>query len=358
MNRTAHTATNATGAMQRLSIIIPNYNYAAYIGDAIDSALAVRWPDKEIIVVDDGSTDDSRRIIGAYGDRITAIYKENGGQYSAGNVGYATSSGDVVIFLDSDDALLPDVATLIDQVWRPGVSKVQFPMITIDADGSPTGQIYPDLARPPTPDQIRTWMTSTAEYPTPPGSGNAYSRNFLDCLFPLDYERCGRAIDSPCLAAAPYLGDVVSVPTPAVKYRRHGANISYLLIKDTNFSEQVETAVHRHEYSREVAGLPPDLAPLRRGRHLLQLRVASHRLRPDLPTVPGDSGYRLLIDTVRSPFAPGPESARFRLAVAGWTTLALLAPRPMATRLVTARFAQGKRKLWRRRAKVSAPSHA
>ncbi|KYH44971.1 glycosyltransferase family A protein [Branchiibius sp. NY16-3462-2] len=356
MNQVTTSATSATAPMQRLSIIIPNYNYAAYIGEAIDSALAVQWPDKEIIVVDDGSTDDSRRIISEYGDRITAIFKDNGGQYSAGNVGYAASSGDVVIFLDSDDALLPNVATLVQQVWHPGVSKVQFPMITIDADGSPTGQIYPDLAVPPTPVQIRHWMTSTTEYPTPPGSGNAYSRNFLDRLFPLDYARCGRAIDSPCLAAAPYLGDVVSISTPAVKYRRHGANISYLLASDTTFSEQVGTAVHRHEYSREVAGLPPDLAPLRRGRHLLQLRVANHRLRPDLPAVPGDCGHRLLIDTIRSPFSPGPESARYRLAVAGWCAVALAAPRPVATRLITARFAQGKRKLWRRGVKVPAPS--
>lgn len=340
--------------MGRLSIIIPNYNYAAYIGEAIDSAIAVEWPDKEIIVVDDGSTDESRHIIAGYRDSITAIFKENEGQYSAGNAGYEVSSGDVVIFLDSDDILMPEVATLINQVWRPGVSKVQFPMVTIDATGLPTGQVYPNLANPPAPDRIRKWMTLTTEYPTPPGSGNAYSRQLLEKLFPLSRDRCGRAIDSPCLAAAPYLGDVVSIPTPAVKYRRHGANISYLLARDENFSDQIGIAISRHEYSRELAGLPPDLVPLRRGRHLLQLRVANQRLRPDLPAVPGDTRPRILMDTLRSPFVPGHDRLAYRLMVAAWSAATLLAPRPFARRLIDTRFRQGPRpSLSGRRAKVA-----
>jgi glycosyltransferase involved in cell wall biosynthesis len=59
----------------------------------------------EVIVVDDGSTDDSRRIISGYGDRVTPVFKENGGQASAFNAGFAASRGDVIIFLDADDYL-------------------------------------------------------------------------------------------------------------------------------------------------------------------------------------------------------------------------------------------------------------
>ena len=61
-----------------------------------------------MIVVDDGSTDDSRRVIESYGDRVTAIFQENGGQAAAFNTGFAASSGEIVIFLDADDLLAPD----------------------------------------------------------------------------------------------------------------------------------------------------------------------------------------------------------------------------------------------------------
>ena len=86
----------------KASIVISNYNYGRYLPDAIDSALAQTYADTEVIVVDDGSTDDSRRIIEAYRDRIVAIFKANGGQASALNAGFAASGGEVIVFLDAD----------------------------------------------------------------------------------------------------------------------------------------------------------------------------------------------------------------------------------------------------------------
>src|SRR4051812_9049768 len=93
--------------MKRASIIIDNYNYGAFLSAAIKSALQQEYPECEVIVVDDGSTDDSREIIATYRDRITAVLKENGGQASAFNAGFRASRGDVVIFLDADDMLVP-----------------------------------------------------------------------------------------------------------------------------------------------------------------------------------------------------------------------------------------------------------
>src|SRR4051812_16040279 len=90
------------------SIIINNYNYGHFLRDAIDSALAQTYPCTEVIVVDDGSTDDSREVIAGYGQRVTAVFKENGGQASAFNAGFAASRGEVVVFLDADDTLLPN----------------------------------------------------------------------------------------------------------------------------------------------------------------------------------------------------------------------------------------------------------
>jgi glycosyltransferase involved in cell wall biosynthesis len=93
----------------RLSIIINNFNYGRFISTAIDSALAVDWPDKEVIVVDDGSTNDSRDIIARYADGIIPVLKENGGQCDAVNTGFVRATGEAVIILDSDDRLFPDV---------------------------------------------------------------------------------------------------------------------------------------------------------------------------------------------------------------------------------------------------------
>jgi glycosyltransferase involved in cell wall biosynthesis len=86
------------------SIIINNYNYGYFLSQAIDSALNQDYPYKEVIVVDDGSTDNSRSVMQNYGDKIISVFKSNGGQASAFNAGFEKSSGDVICFLDSDDA--------------------------------------------------------------------------------------------------------------------------------------------------------------------------------------------------------------------------------------------------------------
>ena len=90
-----------------VSILINNYNFGHFIADSIDSALAQTYPRCEVIVVDDGSQDNSREVISRFGNRIKAVFKSNGGQSSALNVGFAESKGDVICFLDSDDVFLP-----------------------------------------------------------------------------------------------------------------------------------------------------------------------------------------------------------------------------------------------------------
>jgi glycosyltransferase involved in cell wall biosynthesis len=114
------------------SIIISNFNYDEFLRAAIDSALAVDWPRLQVIVVDDGSSDTSRDIIRSYGEKIVAIFQENGGQQKAYAAGFAASSGDMLIFLDSDDLLAPTILREAAQVWRPTTSKVQVQMQVIN----------------------------------------------------------------------------------------------------------------------------------------------------------------------------------------------------------------------------------
>lgn len=97
------------------SIIITSYNYEKFLPRAIDSALKQTYPSKEIIVVDDGSTDNSRHIINSYGDRIIPIFKENGGLNSATNAGFFASRGEIIFFLDADDIFFPHkVETMVN----------------------------------------------------------------------------------------------------------------------------------------------------------------------------------------------------------------------------------------------------
>ena len=97
----------------KVSIAINNYNYARFLPEAIDSALNQNYPHIEVIVVDDGSTDNSREVLASYGDKIIAVLKKNGGQASAFNAGFAASTGDIVCFLDADDTFVPEKAARV-----------------------------------------------------------------------------------------------------------------------------------------------------------------------------------------------------------------------------------------------------
>jgi len=97
----------------KVSVIIPTYNRADLLPEAIDSVLAQTWKEMEIIVVDDGSTDRTKETVRRYDDRVRYFYKENGGPSSARNMGIKKAKGTHVAFLDSDD------------VWEPEKLRIQ-----------------------------------------------------------------------------------------------------------------------------------------------------------------------------------------------------------------------------------------
>lgn len=91
-----------------VSVVMPCYNAAAFVAQAVDSVLQQTYPDVELIVVDDGSTDGSLDILRAYGDRLTLLQQPNQGPYPARNRGVAASRGEFLAFLDADDWWAPD----------------------------------------------------------------------------------------------------------------------------------------------------------------------------------------------------------------------------------------------------------
>jgi glycosyltransferase involved in cell wall biosynthesis len=111
-----------------ISVVIPAYNAEQHIGRAIDSVLAQTHPADEIIVVDDGSTDDTCKVVQVYGNQVRYIYQENGGAGLARNTGIKASQGEWIAFLDADDEWVPEKLRLQtdhlrrhrDLVWSYG----------------------------------------------------------------------------------------------------------------------------------------------------------------------------------------------------------------------------------------------
>ncbi len=125
-----------------VSIIMPVYNGAEYLGIAIDSALAQTYPNIEVIVVNDGSDDGGKTaaVIAAYGDRIKSFYKENGGVSSALNMGISAMKGEYFVWLSHDDMLLPNlierqIEVLLDNKLDDGNTIVCCQIGLMDAAG-------------------------------------------------------------------------------------------------------------------------------------------------------------------------------------------------------------------------------
>jgi hypothetical protein len=121
-----------------VTCIVPAYNYGGWIGKALDSALAQPQADVlEIVVVDDGSTDDTPDVVAAYGERVRYVRKENGGLNSSVSRGIDEARGEFITLLDADDVWPEDRLTPLLEVMdrRPEVGLVYGEMNVIDADG-------------------------------------------------------------------------------------------------------------------------------------------------------------------------------------------------------------------------------
>lgn len=132
-----------------VSVVIDNYNYAAFLRDSVESALAQTYPSLEVIVVDDGSTDASRAILASYGDAVRLVLKANGGQGSALNVGVQAARGEILCFLDSDDVWTPDKVERVVAVFveQPSVAWVHHRLAVTDERRRPLGPKIPSIRR-------------------------------------------------------------------------------------------------------------------------------------------------------------------------------------------------------------------
>ncbi len=123
-----------------ISIIIPAYNQGHYLASAVQSCLQQTYPEFEIIIIDDGSTDDTRQVVESFEyPAINYIYQSNRGLSGARNTGIRHSSGEFLTFLDSDDRFLPEkLALLVDEMLRnPDLGFAAGQALLIDQNGNP-----------------------------------------------------------------------------------------------------------------------------------------------------------------------------------------------------------------------------
>ena len=207
------------------TILINNFNYRPFVETAIASALAQTHP-AQVVVVDDGSTDGSQEVIAAFGDRVRAVYQRNGGQASAMNEGFRLATGDVVVFLDSDDFLEPHAVETLLSGWRPGTVLGQYPLTIVDVEGTARG-VYPDPPHVGLADgNVREQLVATGSYPVTVTSGLAFARTVLDQVMPIPVGPFRNAADGYLTRAVAFLGRVQRFDERLGSYRQHGCNDS------------------------------------------------------------------------------------------------------------------------------------
>lgn len=243
-------------SLPSVSIVICNFNYAHFIAEAIESALNQRLPVKEIIVVDDGSTDASVEVARRYEGRIQLITQPNGGQLAAYNTGFEHVTSEVVIFLDSDDRLLADATEKIARAMTDSaVARVQYKLELVDVKGVPQGPVIPTLlAEGDLSDKVSSGVLFLAS----PGSGNAYRTAALRRLMPLPVtqeERHGADFFAGFGCAV--LGRVKALPEVLAQYRVHKANDAENLCFGNAKLGMTETQMLQSRYRRLKAWLAP-----------------------------------------------------------------------------------------------------
>lgn len=205
-----------------VSVIIGNYNYGRFIVKAIESVLNQTYSNFELIVVDDGSTDNSREIIASYQDKLIAIFQENGGQGAAFNAGFAASQGEIICFLDSDDYYYPEklakvVATFYE---HPDWVQISHGRTSIEADGTIIG-------RDPTffnEGDVTQLLLKWGRYAWAVTSALSYRRSVLEKVLP--FPKHPRGGDTYLTATVPFYGKIGCIQEPLMFYRLHNHNMN------------------------------------------------------------------------------------------------------------------------------------
>jgi glycosyltransferase involved in cell wall biosynthesis len=341
-----------------VSIIVNNHNYGRFLRASIDSALGQTYQPVEVLVVDDGSTDDSRAIIAAYGDRVTPVLKPNGGQASAFNAGFERCRGAIVLFLDADDVLLPDIVARVVAAFRasPAAAKLHYRMAVIDARGEPTNSIKPPAHLPlPSGDLRKFVLQSFDDVLWQSTSGNAFAAWALRRIFPVPEDVYPLTGADYYVSNMPALfGQVLSLDGIGAYFRIHGSNNHHQERFDLDRSREIIRRFYRtHECitrAAEALGFTdfprdPTVAPAMR---FLAHRMASLKLEPERHPNAEDTLRKLILSGVAAALRRPALSLPVRLVYGVWFVIMPLAPRRLAWKLAEKHFFPEKRRQFTR----------
>ena len=244
-----------------LSVVIPCFNAARYIASAIDSVLEQQWPELEIVVIDDGSTDGSADLVAAGYPQVRVIRQANAGVAEARNRGIREARGTWIAFLDADD------------LWLPGKLLAQSALLRAD----PTARmVYAAWqvwqSEKPVPDAAdRAALLAGADDPArwSGASGWIYPELLLDCAVWTSTVVAHRALfdeigafDSGLRVGEDYdlwlrasrVTPILRVERPCALYRTHAASITHAAPRENYRSIVVSRAIARWGYGHERAG--------------------------------------------------------------------------------------------------------
>jgi GT2 family glycosyltransferase len=311
------------GEAPTFSVVIPAYQAAGFIADAVESVLAQTSPPVELIVCDDGSTDDLDRSLAPYRNSITLLRKENGGEASAKNMGARAASGEFVAILDADDVYLPERLEALAElsVLRPDLDILTADCLVI-ADGRFVRRCYHGGYRFEVGDQRRGILELNFV-----GPGHmAVRRNALLAVGGFD-EAFRRATDWDCWIRMIFAGSRVGmVNEPLAEYRVRATSLASNRVRQFEaYVAVLEKAAARRDLSTDE-------------RDVLQRSLGSHQ-------------RRLTLRKAEDALAEAkPEARRLALEVArdnGFPvktrTKAALAT--MLPQVVASRLARGRREL-------------
>jgi glycosyltransferase involved in cell wall biosynthesis len=213
----------------RVSILMANYNYANFVGEALESVLDQSYDRFEVVACDDGSTDNSREVIrdlAARDPRVRLIEKENGGAASALNSAYEHSDGDILCLLDADDTFHPTKLDEVVNAFRTtDWGLVVHPLMVVDAAGRPiqrkpifsnfeSGWVAADVVR-----RGGRWSYMEA-------SAVCLRREVATFVFPIPEDRFRTWADAYVCTLAALLAPVGFIDGTLASYRIHGSNVS------------------------------------------------------------------------------------------------------------------------------------
>src|SRR2546423_125390 len=207
-----------------VTVLVDTYNYAEYIEEAIASVVSQDFPamEREILVIDDGSTDDTEQRVRKFGNAIQYFRKPNGGQASALNFGLAHARGEIVALLDADDYWLPGKLRRVMEEFEqhPDAGMVYHKLRQCDTSRAS----HKDGGLPLLSGFIASTGKDLLNYVLYPTSFLAFRREILRPLLPIPEQLTTQA-DAHLSGLIIFLAPIVAIPECLAVYRIHGKNL-------------------------------------------------------------------------------------------------------------------------------------